>query len=88
MHFNPAVTLAFAARREIEAPAAALYVLAQIAGGIVGTVITHAMLELPLLQLSATFPPADELAKFAVLRDRGIISADEFDQKKRAILGL
>ncbi|MCK3777310.1 aquaporin family protein [Ensifer sesbaniae] len=51
-HFNPAVTMVFAARREIEVPAAALYVLAQITGGIVGTVIAHAMFDLPLLQLS------------------------------------
>jgi hypothetical protein len=31
---------------------------------------------------------ADELAKFAKLRDEGIISAEEFDQKKKQILGL
>ncbi|KOF13179.1 MIP family channel protein [Ensifer adhaerens] len=53
-HFNPAVTMVFAARREIEAPAAALYILAQIAGGIAATVIAHAMFDLPLLQLSET----------------------------------
>lgn len=53
-HFNPAVTMVFAARREIEASAATLYVLAQIAGGIVGTVIAHAMFALPLLQVSET----------------------------------
>ncbi|MGO6789213.1 DUF4429 domain-containing protein [Rhizobium ruizarguesonis] len=35
---------------------------------------------------SATFSPADELAKFAALRDQGIITPDEFNQKKRAIL--
>ncbi|PTM93548.1 aquaporin [Mycoplana dimorpha] len=51
-HFNPAVTMVFAARREIEPPAAALYVLAQIAGGIAGTLIAHAMFALPVLQLS------------------------------------
>ena len=53
-HFNPAVTMVFAVRREIEASAAALYVLAQIAGGIAGTLIAHAMFDLPLLQLSET----------------------------------
>jgi glycerol uptake facilitator-like aquaporin len=53
-HFNPAVTMVFAAGRQIEASAAALYVLAQIAGGIAGTVIAHAMFDLPLVQVSET----------------------------------
>jgi glycerol uptake facilitator-like aquaporin len=33
-HFNPAVTMVFALRREIEANAALLYTVAQIAGGV------------------------------------------------------
>ncbi|WP_376703762.1 MIP/aquaporin family protein [Mesorhizobium sp. ISC25] len=53
-HFNPAVTLVFALRREIETNAALAYVAAQIAGGIAGTLLAHAMFELPILQLSAT----------------------------------
>ncbi|ASQ15085.1 aquaporin [Sinorhizobium meliloti] len=53
-HFNPAVTMVFAAKREIKAPAAALYVLAQVVGGIAGTLIAHAMFDLPLFQISAT----------------------------------
>lgn len=53
-HFNPAVTMVFALRREIEANAALVYVVAQIAGGIIGTFLAHAMFELPILQVSAT----------------------------------
>ncbi|MCP9232957.1 aquaporin family protein [Mesorhizobium sp. LMG 17147] len=53
-HFNPAVTLVFALRREIETNAALAYVAAQIAGGITGTLLAHAMFELPILQVSAT----------------------------------
>jgi glycerol uptake facilitator-like aquaporin len=53
-HFNPAVTMVFAARREIEQSAAALYVVAQIAGGIAGTLIAHAMFDLQLFQVSET----------------------------------
>jgi glycerol uptake facilitator-like aquaporin len=53
-HFNPAVTLVFALRREIEANAALAYVVVQIAGGIVGAFLAHAMFELPILQASAT----------------------------------
>lgn len=53
-HFNPAVTLVFAMRREIEANAAIGYVAVQIAGGVIGTLLAHAMFELPLLQASQT----------------------------------
>lgn len=53
-HFNPAVTLAFAIRREIPANEALAYVAVQIAGGIAGSLVAHAMFELPLLQVSQT----------------------------------
>ncbi|APG87500.1 MIP family channel protein (plasmid) [Sinorhizobium americanum CCGM7] len=53
-HFNPAVTMVFAARREIEPSAAALYVLAQVAGGLAGTFVAHAMFDLPIFQVSET----------------------------------
>jgi glycerol uptake facilitator-like aquaporin len=53
-HFNPAVTLVFALRREIAANGALLYVVAQVVGGLVGTWLAHVMFELPILQLSAT----------------------------------
>lgn len=52
-HFNPAVTLAFALRREIPPRTAAYYVLAQIAGAILGVLVAHAMFELEWLQTSA-----------------------------------
>ena len=48
-HFNPAVTLAFSVRREIGARDAVLYVLVQIAGGMVGVVAAHFMFGEPLL---------------------------------------
>lgn len=51
-HFNPAVTLVFALRRELTPRDAQLYVAAQVAGGIAGTVIAHAMFALPLLDAS------------------------------------
>jgi glycerol uptake facilitator-like aquaporin len=53
-HFNPAVTLVCALRREIETKAALAYVAAQVAGGIAGTFLAHAMFELPILQASVT----------------------------------
>jgi glycerol uptake facilitator-like aquaporin len=53
-HFNPAVSLVFAIRRDIDWKSALLYVLAQIAGGIAGTIAAHFMFELPLIELSQT----------------------------------
>src|SRR3954463_1451248 len=46
-HFNPAVTLVFALKRELPPRDAMLYVAAQIAGGIAGTIAAHAMFALP-----------------------------------------
>ena len=53
-HFNPAVTLAFALRKEITTGAALTYTACQIAGGLVGVWLTHLMFDLPILQTSAT----------------------------------
>ncbi len=51
-HFNPAVTMVFAIRQELSSREAVSYVAAQIAGGIAGTVMAHAMFALPLLDAS------------------------------------
>lgn len=53
-HLNPAVTMVFALRREIEVRSAFFYLAAQFAGGVAGTILAHAMFDLPLLQVSAT----------------------------------
>ncbi|MET4169443.1 glycerol uptake facilitator-like aquaporin [Bradyrhizobium sp. LA6.1] len=51
-HFNPAVTLVFTGKRELPVNEAVLYVVAQIAGGIAGTMAAHLMFGLPLLDFS------------------------------------
>ena len=51
-HFNPAVTLAFLMRREIAPGHALAYVAAQVAGGVAGVMLAHAMFDLPMLQES------------------------------------
>ena len=51
-HFNPAVSLVFAMKRELTPREALLYIVAQIAGGIAGTVMAHAMFALPLVDAS------------------------------------
>jgi glycerol uptake facilitator-like aquaporin len=53
-HFNPAVTLVFGLRRDIGWLAALGYITVQILGGLAGTLVAHAMFDLPLLELSAT----------------------------------
>jgi len=51
-HINPAVTLAMAARRTIPLREAASYVVLQLLGGVLGTVLAHLMFGLPPLQVS------------------------------------
>jgi glycerol uptake facilitator-like aquaporin len=51
-HFNPAVSLVFALKRDLGLREAALYALAQIAGGIAGTIVAHLMFALPLIEPS------------------------------------
>lgn len=53
-HLNPAVTLTFALRREIAPAQAAAYVAAQVAGGMAGILLAHAMFGLPMMQVSQT----------------------------------
>ncbi len=52
-HFNPAVTLVFAIRREIGAALATAYVASQVLGAVLGTWVAHAMFALPILQFSS-----------------------------------
>ncbi len=49
-HFNPAVSLVFALRRDLSWRDAGLYGLAQLAGGLVGVLVAHGMFEVPLWQ--------------------------------------
>jgi glycerol uptake facilitator-like aquaporin len=51
-HFNPAVTAVFALRKDIDWPTAAAYVVAQVLGGIAGSILAHLIFELPALQLA------------------------------------
>jgi glycerol uptake facilitator-like aquaporin len=51
-HFNPAVTMVFAIRRELTPAEALGYILVQIAGGVAGTLLAHAMFALPLWDAS------------------------------------
>ncbi len=52
-HFNPAVTLVFAVRREIGAGLALAYVAAQGAGAVLGVWAAHLMFAEPVVQVSS-----------------------------------
>lgn len=66
-HFNPAVSIAFALRRELSLTDCVAYALAQIVGGIIGVWIAHLMFELPIWQVSlhVRFGPGQWLAEVA-----------------------
>lgn len=51
-HFNPAVTLVAASRKELRWRDAAAYIAAQLTFGILGVWAAHLMFDLPVLQLS------------------------------------
>jgi glycerol uptake facilitator-like aquaporin len=53
-HFNPAVSLVFAARRELPWRECLPYVLVQCAGAIVGAAVAHLMFDLPPLLIGTT----------------------------------
>jgi glycerol uptake facilitator-like aquaporin len=65
-HFNPAVTLAFAIRREMAWPLATAYVAVQVIAAIVGVWVAHAMFAEPIVQVSAKLRdgPSQALAEF------------------------
>jgi len=52
-HFNPAVSLVFAMSRVLPKRDLGGYILAQIAGGVSGTIAAHLMFTLPLIELSS-----------------------------------
>ncbi|MGB6285621.1 MAG: MIP/aquaporin family protein, partial [Xanthobacteraceae bacterium] len=53
-HFNPAVSLVFAARGEFQWREVIPYIVVQCIGGIAGTVIAHLMFDLPPLMIGTT----------------------------------
>jgi glycerol uptake facilitator-like aquaporin len=65
-HFNPAVTLVFALRRELSWRLALGYVCAQLAGSVLGAWTAHAMFAEPIVQVSTRLRdgPAQAFAEF------------------------
>lgn len=65
-HFNPAVTLYFALRREIRPGMAIAYLAAQVIGSVAGVMLAHAMFAMPLFEASTKLRdgPSQWLAEF------------------------
>jgi glycerol uptake facilitator-like aquaporin len=65
-HFNPAVTLVMALRRQIGWRVAAAYVAVQLAGAVLGVWTAHLMFETPVLQISTKLRdgPAQAFSEF------------------------
>ena len=64
-HFNPAVSLVFVLQQELSVREGFGYVVAQVIGGILGTLLAHAMFALPLVDasLKARSGPAQLLSE-------------------------
>jgi glycerol uptake facilitator-like aquaporin len=65
-HFNPAVTLHFALRREIAWRDAVLYAIVQVVAAVAGVWLAHAMFATPILELSTKLRdgPSQWLSEF------------------------
>ena len=65
-HFNPAVTMVFALRREIGWPETAAYVAAQLVGAVLGVWAAHLMFGEPVMQISEKLRdgPAQAFSEF------------------------
>ena len=65
-HFNPAVTLVFACRRELPWSLAGAYIAAQGVGAVAGVWVAHAMFALPILEVSTKLRdgPAQGFSEF------------------------
>ncbi|HEY3815139.1 MAG TPA: MIP/aquaporin family protein [Caulobacteraceae bacterium] len=73
-HFNPAVTIAFAVRREIGWGLALAYVVAQSAGGVLGVFAAHAMFAEPILQVSTKLRDGPALAFAEFIATFGLLA--------------
>ena len=73
-HFNPAVTLVAALRRELPVAVALAYPLAQVLGGIAGVWAAHAMFGEPILQASAKLRSGTDLAFAEVVATFGLLA--------------
>ncbi|MCY1647514.1 aquaporin family protein [Caulobacter sp. SL161] len=73
-HFNPAVTLVAALRRELPLTLALAYPLAQVLGGIAGVWTAHAMFGEPILQVSTKLRSGSDQAFAEMVATFGLLA--------------
>lgn len=73
-HFNPAVSLVMVLRRQLKIREAVAYVFAQIAGGVLGTWLAHAMFGQAIWQVSTTASSGPSLWLAEIVATFGLIS--------------
>jgi glycerol uptake facilitator-like aquaporin len=73
-HFNPAVTLVAAVRRDISWPAALAYVPVQVVGAVLGVWCAHAMFGEPILQVSTKLRAGPAQAFAEVVATFGLVA--------------
>lgn len=89
-HLNPAVTLALCLRGDMRWAEAPAYIAAQIGGAIAGTLLAHAMFDMPLLQVSENVRSgpsqwlAEVVATFGLLA--AIFGGQRFQPQQVAVL--
>jgi glycerol uptake facilitator-like aquaporin len=74
-HFNPAVTLVFAARRELRAGTALAYVAVQAIGAVLGVWVAHLMFGEAVVQVSAKLREGPAQAFSEAVATFGLIAA-------------
>lgn len=74
-HFNPAVTLVFAAQGQIAAPVTLAYIVAQLIGAILGVWIAHLMFGEAVLQVSTNLRDGASQALSEGVATFGLIAA-------------
>lgn len=74
-HFNPAVTLVFAARREIRATVAVAYIVVQMIAGIMGVWVAHLMFGETAFQISTKLRDGSAQALSEGVATFGLIAA-------------
>jgi glycerol uptake facilitator-like aquaporin len=72
-HFNPAVTLAFALRREIAWSLGGAYVAVQVVSGVAGVWLAHAMFAEPIWQVSTKLRSGPALGLAEVVATFGLV---------------
>lgn len=72
-HFNPVVTGISLFRRELSIKATALFVLAQVAGAIAGTILANILFEHPAIEISSKSRDGGNLLMSEVLATAGLV---------------